>query len=122
MLTFERRLKAMAKKKKVKGIIYSTNPDYEYDFEEEEAADTPEPSRQNLRISVQRLKGNKLLTKVYNFVGSEEDLKVLGKHLKNKCGCGGSVKNGEILLQGDFREKIGKELSQMGYKYKFSGG
>ena len=114
----------MAKKKNKKsGIIYSTDPDFGYSYEgEEEEVQTLPPQQQSLRISLQRLKGNKQVTKVYQFVGTEEDFKALGKSLKSLCGCGGSVKNGEILLQGDFREKVKSYLQKNGYKYKQVGG
>lgn len=110
------------KKNQKKGIVYSTNPDFEYGYEDEEVEETLEPSQQNLRLHLQRLKGNKVMTRVTKFVGTEEDLKALGKSLKSKCGCGGSVKDGEILLQGDFRDKVGKTLTEMNYKWKLSGG
>ena len=110
------------KNKKRSGIVYSTDPDYDYQTEEELEEETLPPNQQNLRITLQRLKGNKSLTKVYAFVGSPEDLKNLGKELKSLCGCGGSVKNGEILLQGDFREKVKGYLTKKGYKYKQVGG
>ena len=114
----------MAKKKKRRnGIVYSTDPSYSSGWDDDEfVEETPEPRKQNLRISLQRLKGNKRVTKVYNFVGNDDDFKALGKLLKSKCGCGGSVKDGEILLQGDFREKVKKELDSMGYRWKQVGG
>ncbi|MEM7657472.1 MAG: translation initiation factor [Bacteroidota bacterium] len=113
----------MSKKKRKKdGIVYSTDSSFEYDWEEEVVEDTLPPAKQNLRISLTRLKGNKVVTKVYNFVGTDEDAKDLGKLLKSKCGCGGSVKNKEILLQGDFRDKVSNTLTTMGYKWKKVGG
>ncbi|MEL6255305.1 MAG: translation initiation factor [Bacteroidota bacterium] len=113
----------MAKKRNKKsGIVFSTDPDYEYGYDEDIVVETLPPQQQDLRISRQRLKGNKMVTKVYQFVGTDDDLKDLGKTLKQKCGCGGSVKEGEILLQGDFVEKVKNELSKMGYKSKQSGG
>jgi len=114
---------SMAKKRNKKsGIVYSTDSDYDYDYEDDFVEETLPPQQQDLRISRQRLKGNKVVTKIYQFVGSDDDLKDLGKTLKQKCGCGGSVKGGEILLQGDFVEKVKNELSKMGYKSKQSGG
>lgn len=110
------------KKNKRSGIVYSTDPDYAYDVEQEEEVETLPPKQQDLRITLQRLKGNKQVTKVYQFVGSEADFKQLGKDLKSLCGCGGAVKNGEILLQGDFREKVKKYLTSKGYKHKQVGG
>ena len=110
------------KRNKKSGIVYSTDSDYDYDYEEDFVEETLPPQQQDLRISRQRLKGNKMLTRVYQFVGTNDDLKDLGKTLKQKCGCGGSVKDGEILLQGDFVEKVKTELGKMGYKSKQSGG
>ena len=110
------------KKNKKSGVVFSTDPDFEYGYEDDFVEETLPPQQQDLRISRQRLKGNKIVTKVYQFVGSDDDLKDLGKSLKQKCGCGGSVKDGEILLQGDFVEKVKSELSKLGYKSKQSGG
>jgi translation initiation factor 1 len=113
----------MAKKNNSKrGIVYSTNPDFEYSQEDETGEKTLPGKKQNLRIQLVRLKGNKKVTKVYNYIGKEDDLKDLGKALKSKCGCGGAVKDGEILLQGDFREKVKAELDKLGYSYKQVGG
>lgn len=110
------------KNQQKRGIVYSTDPDFDYEFEGEEELETPEPSKQKLTIRLQRLKGNKVVTRISDFVGKEEDLKSLGKLLKGKCGCGGSVKDGEILLQGDFRQKAGAALTKLEYKWKQSGG
>ena len=113
----------MAKKRKEKrGVVYSTDPDYDYDFESEESGQTLPPEKQSLRIRLDRLKGNKRATVIYDFIGNPEDLKQLGKLLKDKCGCGGTAKNGEILLQGDFRERAGKELTNLGFRFKMVGG
>jgi len=75
-----------------------------------------------LRIRLDRLKGNKVVTVVTGFEGAEADFQALGKQLKQACGVGGSAKEGEILLQGDHRKKAGDWLTKQGYKYKFTGG
>lgn len=110
------------KKKRRDGLVYSTDPDWAPADDGGEETETLPPAQQDLRISLQRLKGNKVMTRVYQFVGQEDDLKTLGKALKQACGTGGSVKDGDILLQGDFREQVGRELSKKGYRYKLSGG
>ncbi len=105
----------MGKKNKI-GVVYSTNPDYEYDFEEKENVDTLEPGQQKLRIFIDRkMRKGKEVTIVESFVGSEEDLKDLGKTLKSKCGVGGSVKDGEIIIQGNQKDKVYDLLVKMGY-------
>ena len=105
----------MGKKNKI-GVVYSTNPDYEYDFEEKENVDTLEPGQQKLRIFIDRkMRKGKEVTIVESFVGSEEDLKDLGKTLKSKCGVGGSVKDGEIIIQGNQKDKVYDLLIKMGY-------
>lgn len=112
------------KKKKTGGFIYSTDPDFQFG---ESAADadqeTPAPGRQDLRVQLdRRQRGGKSVTLVTGFRGSTTDLEQLGKILKSKCGTGGSVKNGEILVQGDFREKVLQLLAALGYRVKKSGG
>ena len=104
------------------GTVYSTNPDFVFDYGEEEVL-TLEPSKQNLRVVLdKKQRGGKKVTLVTGFQGSDFDLAVLGKALKSACGVGGSVKDGEILLQGDFREKVLALLLQKGYnKTKISG-
>ncbi len=99
-------------------IVYSTNPDFEYSYDEEEEQKTLEPSKQNLKVylDTKAKKKGKQATLVNGFVGTEEDLKDLGKLLKTKCAVGGSVKEGEIIIQGDFRDKIVQILTSEGYK------
>jgi len=107
----------MSKNKSKIGVVYSTNPDYQYQYEDDnEEVETLPPNRQRLHIRIERSgRGGKTVTIVDNFVGSEEDLNTLGKTLKSKCGVGGSVKDGQIIIQGDFRDRIVVLLSQMGY-------
>jgi translation initiation factor 1 len=112
----------MSAKKRPQGIVYSTNPDFKYKSDSHEGNDTPAPSGQDLRVHVLSLKGNKKATVIRGFVGKEEDLHALGKKLKSSCGVGGTSKNGEILLQGDHREKVMELLAKDGYKAKKSGG
>lgn len=104
------------------GTVYSTNPAYVFDYGEEEAL-TPEPGHQNLRVMLdKKQRAGKKVTLITDFKGSNHDLAILGKELKSACGVGGSVKDGEILLQGDFREKVLALLIRHGYtKTKISG-
>ena len=103
------------------GVVFSTNPDFKYDTSEEEAVETPAPEKQNLRVGIDRRnRSGKQVTLITGFKGSEEDLAALGKKLKTKCGVGGSAKDGEIILQGDWRDKAVAILSELGYKAKRS--
>ena len=110
----------MSKKNNRIGVVYSTNPDFEYEYEDsaEEVVTLP-PQQQKLRVTLdRRQRGGKQVTLVSGFVGSDDDLAVLGKILKTKCGVGGAVKDGEIIIQGDFREKVVALLLAEGYKAK----
>jgi translation initiation factor 1 len=105
------------------GMVYSTNPDFKFESENEDEEQTLPSQQQKLIVMLDRKKRKgKSVTLVTGFVGSEYDLKELGKMLKTKCGVGGSVKNGEILIQGDFRERVMDLLKAEGYKVKRSGG
>lgn len=109
-------------KKTRRGIIFSTNPDFQYQSDEQPPADTLPPAQQNLKIWLLKLGGNKVVTAVRDFVGTDADLTDLGKQLKAACGSGGSVKDGEILIQGDHRDKVLSYLTGKGYKAKKAGG
>ena len=101
------------------GVVYSTNPDFQYDSGESEEPQTLPPSRQRLIVSIDRRnRGGKQVTLVTGFVGSKEDLSALGRTLKVKCGVGGAAKDGEITIQGDFRDKVTAILNEMGYNAK----
>jgi translation initiation factor 1 len=113
----------MNKKNKVPtNVVYSTNPNFNYEFEAEQEAETLMPSKQQLRISLDKKnRAGKAVTLITGFVGTVADLEVLGKMLKSKCGVGGSVKDGEIILQGDFRVKASEILIKEQYKVKVIG-
>ena len=105
------------------GMVYSTNPDFEYTTAEEEQATTLPPQQQNLRVWLDRKqRGGKTVTLVKGFVGTDEDLSELGRMLKSRCGVGGSAKDGEIIIQGDHRDRIVELLTKAGYRCKKAGG
>lgn len=101
------------------GMVYSTNPDYQFEEEEIEQQETLAPKDQKLIVAIDRKgRGGKQVTVVSGFIGTDSDLQDLGKQLKTKCGVGGSAKDGEILIQGDQRDKIVTILTGLGYKAK----
>ncbi|MEI6123551.1 MAG: translation initiation factor [Bacteroidota bacterium] len=113
----------MQKKKNVTGVVYSTNPDFEYRFVGGSEQDTLPAQQQELRIFLEKKhRGGKTACIVKGFVGTAADLDALGNILKTKCGTGGSAKNGEIIIQGDMRDKILELLLAKGYKAKKAGG
>ena len=101
------------------GVVYSTNPDFQYETNLEEEHDTPDPQKQNLKVIIDRKqRKGKTVTLVQGFIGKTEDLKSLGRLLKAKCGVGGSVKDGEIIVQGNFADQIKAILIRDGYRIK----
>lgn len=107
------------KNKNKDGFVYSTNPNFELSSSDAESETTLPPQKQNLRVELdKRNRAGKSVTLISGFVGTTDDLEALGKLLKTKCGVGGSAKDSEILLQGDFRKKVGEILQKEGYRVR----
>lgn len=101
------------------GVVYSTNPDFQYQQETVEEQQTLEPSKQRLVVRIdRRQRAGKQVTLVEGFIGTSDDLAALAKTLKTKCGVGGTAKDGEITVQGDLRDKVVALLQGMGYNAK----
>lgn len=111
-------------KKKIQsdGIMYSTNPNFKLDQNPKSADHILQANQQDLRIHLDRLGGGKLLTRIVGFIGNEKEIEKIGRTLKQKCGVGGTVKEGVIFIQGDHREKILLLLAKAGYRAKKAGG
>ena len=109
------------KKKNKKLTVYSTNPNFEYDEDNHEDI-TLEPSDQLLEVWIDKHRAGKTAIIIKGYVGNLSEIKTLSKKLKTKCGVGGSIKNGAIIIQGNVRDKIMDILKQDGYRYKRVGG
>ena len=104
------------------GVVFSTNPNFAYETTSRESETTLPPAKQNLKVWLDRLKGGRVATVVRGFVGSSDDLAALGKEFKKSCGVGGTAKDGEIIIQGDHRDRIVELLTKAGYRCKKAGG
>ena len=108
-------------KKNRKGVMYSTNPNFKFEYENEKM-DTLSNNQQNLKVCIDKHRAGKIAVIIKDFVGTADDLKALCKILKAKCGVGGSAKDGEIIIQGDLRDKVMDILAKEGFNYKRVGG
>ena len=109
------------RKNKIKGVVYSTKSDFVFEYENTHLETLP-PEKQNLKIYIDKHRGGKIAVIIKGFIGNSNDLNALSKILKTKCGVGGSTKNGEIIIQGDLREKVIDIIKKEGYNFKKVGG
>jgi translation initiation factor 1 len=108
--------------KKREGIVFSTDANFIYTHSHHQEPDTLPPEQQRLKVLIDKSgRAGKMVTLITGFIGKNADLEALGKMLRNKCGVGGSVKEGQIILQGDQREKTATWLAAQGYKVKKAG-
>jgi translation initiation factor 1 len=113
----------MGNKKKRKDVVYSTNPDFNYESDNESLPETLPVNEQKLYVSIDRKsRKGKSVTLVEGFIGQSEDLKELSKTLKKSCGVGGTAKDDQIVVQGEFKDEIAKILIDMGYNTIKKGG
>jgi translation initiation factor 1 len=111
------------KNKNKSGVVYSTNPNFNPSENEDASGTSTPPNQQQLRVwRDNKSRAGKTVTIVKGFVGEEQELEDLGRILKSKCGVGGTVKDGEILIQGDFRDRVTDLLKNLGYGVKAAGG
>jgi translation initiation factor 1 len=114
---------AKQKKQRFEGVVYSTDTNYDYESEQEEYIETPPPRQQKLKVLLdKKARKGRIVTIIDGFVGQDDDLQNLAKTLKQKCSVGGSAKDGEILIQGDFKNKIFEILKSLDYQVKLVGG
>ena len=103
-------------------VVFSTNPDFKPESDDNNDSETLPANQQTLYVALERLKGGKMATVISNFIGTDADLEALGKQLKTKCGVGGTVKDGLIMIQGEQRDKVMAHLGSVGFKTKRKGG
>jgi translation initiation factor 1 len=111
----------MKKNKNSIGVVYSTNPDFEYQNADEHI-ETLANEKQQFKIWLDRKGGGKVVSRIEGFIGNDDDINILKKKLQNACGSGGTAKDSEIMIQGDHRDKILAFLLKEGYKAKKAGG
>ena len=112
----------MNKKLKPKGVVYSTNPNFQFKYSNKQEKRAINANEQNLKVCIDKHRAGKTAVVIKNFIGSTNELKSLSKMLKSKCGVGGTAKNGEIIIQGNLRDQVINILEKEGYNCKRVGG